>query len=545
MTMRRHVSEEQEKNRRIPKCRPVMAAECTTDVVQPHQSTFTTTISATLVFVAITVVGCGQRITPAPARGISVTASPAISAPPITKGGAPDVAPAVPAAVVPTVVRLTRAEAVRMALSDNRAYRQKEGQRVQAEVRSDIAHADLYSPRLQAIYTQRQDILDDGNGSVTASVPLLGLDVQPFATSDWNQAAVGNDVWNSSVGVTVSRRVFALYEHLRQRLPVSEADTALFVAANDLVLDAKRVELETTRAFFAVQNADARAAVRARRVDDAKVFLDFISENVKNGFKAPVEQTFAEISLNQAQADLVRDRAAVRDAAERLLQILAQPLSAQVEVVVEDLTASPALPANLDGDLARIRTEHEELASQRARMELTTQQMLVARDALAPEVTAGVTAERVYLGDRAFNGTVDEDDRLSLSLRLDMPLDLQRSQRARYRGLVRQSEDQQLALAESAGRLEQQLRAAHRRIAQLRITVDLGEKRVAAERDRLAATNARYEAGAIDNLEVSRAKQALDDAEVSLLDARIELAQAAAEYRALLPALKTTESHAP
>jgi len=525
MTMRCHVSGRREKSGRILMRQQVL--------------------TASLALIVMSQAGCGQRIAPVPARGASVTASPAPSAPLAENPGAPVGAPALPVAVTPKVVRLTRAEAVRMALSDNRAYRQREGQRVQAEVRSDIAHAELYAPRLQAIYTRRQDLLDDGDGSVTASVPLLGLDVQPFATSDWNESTLGNDVWNSSVGVTVSRRVFALYEHLRQRLPVNEADTALLVAANDLVLDAKRVELDTTRAFFSVQNAEARAAVRARRVDDAKVFLDFISENVKNGFKAPVEQTFADISLNQAQADLVRDRTAVRDAAERLLQILAQPLDAQVEIVVEDLSASPGLPANFDGDLARVRADHEELASQRARMELTNQQMLVARDALAPEVTAGVTAERVYLGDSAFNGSVDEDDRLSLSLRLDMPLDLQRSQRARYRGLVRQSEDQQLALAESTGRLEQQLRAAHRRIAQLRITVDLGEKRVAAESDRLAATNARYEAGAIDNLEVSRAKQALDDAEVSLLDARIELAQAAAEYRALLPALRTTESRVP
>jgi outer membrane protein TolC len=500
-------------------------------------------LSATLAVTALVVAGCGLRPPAAPVPGVSVTALPAPDPQPavVAPGGAP--AAAAPAA--PVEIHLTRAEAVRRALADNRVYRQREGQRVQAEVRSDVAHAELYAPRLQAIYTKRRDADDDGSGSVTASLPLLGLDVQPFATSDWTQATPSGDVWDSAVGVTVSRRVFALYEHLRQRLPVTQADTDLFAAANDLVLAAKGLELEATRAFFAVQNAEARAAVRARRVDDARAFLDFITENVKNGFKAPVEQTFAEISLNQAQADLLRDRSAVRDAAERLLQLLAEPLDARLEIAAEDLSISPALPGDLDADLARIRSGHEELASQRARIGLSEQQLLVARDELAPEVTAGVTAERVYTGSGAFNGDQAQDDRLALSLRLDLPLDLQRAQRARYRGVARQLADQRLALAETADRLEGQLRAAHRRIAQQRTAVELGGKRVAAEGSRLAATNARYEAGAIDNLEVSRAKQSLDDAEVSLLDARIDLAQAAAEYRSLLPARLASEGRAP
>lgn len=475
--------------------------------------------------VASVVVACAPRPLPAPARGVSVTAQPA---------PAPS-SPVLPAA--PSVaLRLTRAEAVRLALHDNRAYRQQEGRRIQAEVGSVVAHAELYAPRLSAIYTKRQDALDDGSGSVSASVPLLGLEVQPFATSDWDQTTAGADTWNSAVGVTVSRRIFALYEHLRQRLPVSEADTTLVIAAHDVVLEAKRLELEATRAFFAVQNAEARAAVRARRVEDAKAFRDFISENVDNGFKAPIERTFAEISLNQAQADLLRDRTAARDAAERLLLLLARPLDSELTVVAEDLSLSPELPGDLPGDLARIRADHEALASQRARLDLSGQQALVARDALAPEVSAGLTAERVYTGGSAFNGDQLEDDRLSLTLQLELPLDLQRAQRARYRGLMRQIADQQLALEELENRLEQQLRAAYRRIAQQRTAVELGDRRVSAERDRLAATNARYQAGSIDNLEVSRAKQSLDDAEVSLLDARIDLAQAVAEYRSVLPA---------
>ena len=62
-----------------------------------------------------------------------------------------------------------------------------------------------------------------------------------------------------------------------------------------------------------------------RRVADARQFLAFVTENVKQGFKAPVEELFASISLNQAEADLVRDLAQLRDAGERLLAVLGAP----------------------------------------------------------------------------------------------------------------------------------------------------------------------------------------------------------------------------
>ena len=45
----------------------------------------------------------------------------------------------------------------------------------------------------------------------------------------------------------------------------------------------------------------------------------------------------------------------------------------------------------------------------------------------------------------------------------------------------------------------------------------------------------KYEQGDVDNLEVTRAKQDLDAAEIRLLDARIDLRLAIAEYESILP----------
>ena len=496
--------------------------------------------------IALALAGCGRdRVAPpAPIAGVSVTAAPSPTpspTPAMETVGVDGAAPALEAPVpvpAPTPVRLTRAEAVRLALAQNRPYLQRESARDRAQSGQEVARAQVYAPRLRADYTRRRDALDDGDVLAEASLPLLGFEVRPFASSAWNQRSdpAATNAYDSSVGITVSRRLLALYEHVRQRLPISQADTEFYIAANELVLQAKQLELDTNRAFFAAQNAAARARVRERRVADARQFLAFVTENVKQGFKAPVEELFASISLNQAEADLVRDLAQLRDAGERLLAVLALPIGAPLDLVDEDVSVPPPAPAQLEADLARLTSEHEELANVRARIDLAQDRLVVARDALLPVVTAGVTAERRWIGERSFAGTDSRDDTVALTLSLDMPLDLQRAERARWQQSQAELAELELGQRETAARLEGDLRSVHRRIERLLLTVQLSERRLAAERSRLEATLKRYEAGAVDNLEVTRAKQALDDTEVGLLDARIELALAAAEYRAKLPA---------
>jgi len=489
---------------------------------------------------ALTLAGCGgHRVAPpAPAPGNSVTSTPS---PALAPDAAVDAAAAaaVPAPA-PEPVRLTRAVAVRLALAQNRPYLQKESARQRAQLGQEVARAQVYAPKLHADYTRRRDGLDDGDVRAEASLPLLGFEVRPFAASAWNQRLdpAAADAYDSSVGVTISRRLLAISEHVRQRLPISQADTEFFTAANDLVLQAKQLELDANRAFFAAQNAAARARVRERRVADARQFLAFLAENVKQGFKAPVEELFASISLNQAEADLVRERAVLRDAGERLLALLALPIGAPLDLVDEDVSVPPPAPSRLEADLARVTADHEELANVRARIDLARERLTVARDGLLPVVTAGVTAERRWVGERSFASADSHDDTLALTVSLDMPLDLQRAERARWRQAQAELVELELGQGETAARLEGDLRSVHRRIERLLLTVQLAERRLAAERSKLDATLKRYEAGAVDNLEVTRAKQDLDDAEVGLLDARIELALAAAEYRSRLPATR-------
>ena len=92
-----------------------------------------------------------------------------------------------------------------------------------------------------------------------------------------------------------------------------------------------------------------------------------------------------------------------------------------------------------------------------------------------------------------------------------------------------------LELVDTRRDLEKRLLSKMRSIQRWNTTVTLSTERLEAEQRKLEATLKRYETGTTDNLEVTRAKQAMDDAEVSLLDARINRIVAVAEYQTMIP----------
>lgn len=461
--------------------------------------------------------------------------APSTSAPGDTAAVVTTVVSAAPQVITAEPLRLTRQECIRMALSANRAYLQRVGARERARLGAEIALAELYRPVLRADYTAATEAADGGGGRIEAQLPFAGVEVRPFATTEWTDAT---EEYTSAYGIAFSRRIFALAEHVRLRLPLSQAEVDYLAAAYELLAEAKTLEREVTRSFLAVQNAEARVRVRQDRVTDAKSFLDNVEQNVLHGFRPRADRLFAEISLNQAEADLVRERAAERDAVERLLNLLSQPLDASIDLQPEDLVNLPELPADFAADLEVLLVAHEDIVVQDARLDLLDERLRIARDDVAPEIFATFTAERRMTGTGPFGTQIEDEDRLALRFDLNLPLDGQRVEWARQLQLRRQITDQRLARAATVARLEQDLRATWRAWERSHTEAELAVTRVVIERDRLEAVLARYEAGEVDNLEVTRAKQALDDAEVRLLDARIGLVNTAAEYRALLPAVR-------
>ena len=414
-----------------------------------------------------------------------------------------------------------------LAVAHNRALRRATYAAERVGLGRDIARRAITSPLLNASY-QVQEGDDTSSGSAGAIGHWAGFEVEPFISFLYDQA--GADEMVGSYGVAVSRQLFRIdTERIRQYLPLTGATRDFHIALNERVLELRGLRLKVVQAFYNIQRLNMRVAVRARRETDAGRFLEEIKANVVNGLAAPVEETNATISLNQAQADLVGERTRLQNAKEVLLDLLGTDLQQPLGIREDDLTTITHARIDLPADVALVRAQHERVRNLLLAMEVRRLEFRVDLDELRPDLNATVSASRDTNGP-------DDDGEVSAMLNLSVPLDGYRAERARATQDRLRLLELTLDLAEIRSGLEQELRRRWRNIDQLQITARLAQERLDAEQRKLLATVKRYEAGGLDNLEVVRAKEAVDNAELSLLEARIARILEEAQYRAQLPA---------
>ena len=437
--------------------------------------------------------------------------------------------------------------ATEAAFAKNRSFLDARSAVLRARLGVTVANANVFAPQLKLGYQVRNAGDDTGDARAELAMKSMGFNITPYIRMGLDGEAgttpAGNQVpqTTSAVGLSISRALFNISEHLAQRLPVDEAEQSLFSAANTLIIRARQLELSTARSFLAVQKAEARLAVRERRVADAEAFLKSVRDRVDHGFAAPLDGLNAEIDLNQAQADLNGERTSLASARQELNDVLGRALQTEFQLVAEDvgparISALAAPP--IDDDVARMLSGNEDLGTQARAIDLAIQRLRVRRDQLAPQVVATVSGESRTIAP-AFSDGVRDEKVASLGLTWTMPLD--GFQAARANALIAEDELTAALRARDDRRaeLERDLRNLHRQIVQARAAVTLGERRLEVERARLDATLRRYEAGLVDNLEVTRAKQSVDSAELGLLDGRIGVILLDAEYRSKLPVRPT------
>ena len=444
---------------------------------------------------------------------------------------------------------MTLREVIDRAIVANRDLRAARSALLQARLGRIIAETTVFSPTLTASYTSYNGGGDNGTGTIALTGKALGFEIEPYLRMGYlplgRQSAdlVGPpDAYGTAAGVTISRRLFAIAEHVRQRLPITQADLAIYNAANQLVLSGRDLERKATEQFLAVQRADARLVVRERRLRDAREFLDTVRDRIAHGFASPLDGLYGEIDLNQAEADLIADRTAQASALEQLDNLLDRPVTAPLAIVpevIDDARIAAVPNHDLAKDTQAVLVGHEQLGSAAKQAELLALQLRVQRDNLWPDLTAALTAERGANGSAPFDDRDSLGNTIALTVTWTMPLDGWRADRARFNQIGKQIEDQERTAAGLRADLEIRLRDTWRQIDAQRRQAALSTRRLEIEHLRMEATLRRYETGAVDNLEVTRAKQSLSDAELALLDAGISLVLADAQYRALLPMTPT------
>ncbi len=428
-------------------------------------------------------------------------------------------------------------------LAHNRDLRGQINGAERARLDVTVAHSDVYTPRLTASGGRTRTSNASGSVRADAAVARVALDTQvlgftvaPYVAGSWSETEGTFDgtPYGSAAGLAISRRIFALAEGTRLSQQLTSADRAYAKAVNSLTLRTRRIALESATAFFELQRSQSRIRLRESRLKQTREFLVGVRESVAAGLKAPIEETNAAIDANQAEANLLSDQQALATARDRLLSLLDRPLGTDVLIEPSDVTGvRPDLPP-LEQDVSRVLTAHEDLLNLRIDQEQALDDTAIAQDRVAPQVTATASAGRTWESDTP-GGTDEPADVVALSFDLDMPLDGWSGERAGLRKQLRIERDLRLRLRSAEVELERTVRELRRRIDNQVRSVALAQQRLEAERAKFAATEASYRTGRVDNLELTRARETLDRAEVDLIESRIDLVLALAAREALVP----------
>jgi outer membrane protein len=420
-----------------------------------------------------------------------------------------------------------------LGISGNRSLARRRSALERAFHGRDIAETEVFLPELTASYTS-----EAGDNEVLESrveldyTGFAGFSVRPFVSVERDNSVA--DTNSTSTGITISRPVLALHEHIRRRLPITRADRDILVAENDLRLAGRDLRLDIVRAYYDVQRARLRLGVRKSRVTDSQEFLEVTQKRVDTGFSAPVDIVNATINLNRAQADLIAEETNVENARDSLRQVLGLDLNDALGLAPYE-PGAPGFEFDVKVDSLHMMAFHETLLNQRLAIDFADKELDIQRDRVRPQLDLSLTAERRSDSDSFFSGRDRSADDYRVELTYQTTLDFKKSARARMEQLLLSQEERHSSLKDAEVNLHRRLREAARRIEQLRLRIDLAEARLKSEQDKLTATLARYERGNVDNLEVTRAKQTVDDAQISLIESQINLVLAIESYRAILP----------
>lgn len=421
--------------------------------------------------------------------------------------------------------------------NNNRSLQRKTSAFERAKLGRSIAETEVFLPTMSASYNMTEDA-NTGSGNVDLTYDgIAGFEIEPFLRLRYDDSDESEDLGHTTAyGITVSRPIFAIHEHIRQRLPISRAAKGVLVAQNEFRLESRQVRLAVTQAFYAVQRVNARLSVREKRVTDARDFLRVTKRRVENGFSAPVDVVNAAIDLNRAEADLISERTSLENSLDVLREVMGLELSREVSLQNWDQTQLPDYKYDLTNDTVHVASHHERIVNLILEIELAEREIKVERDAVRPDLVLSVTAQRDSEGDSFFTDSADEaEDEILVGLSYEWALDFNKADRARLRQSKHEQIERYLRLKDAEIDIVKSLRRIARDIEQFKERIELAEVLFIAERNKLDATTTRYERGNVDNLEVTRAKQALDSAEIALLESRINLLLAIERYKALIP----------
>lgn len=438
-------------------------------------------------------VAAGAQEIPAPAGAAPVDTAPGRDVTP-PAGDTPD-----PAAAQVLPLSLREAEELALGRNERVLIAREEIEHTRGQIREVRAQS---LPSLDVTYSYARNI----------QRPVIffnqGGEVQQISIGSDNDNTVSLEVDQTlfSRAVNAASRAAQIAERV-SRLGLEEAGESL--------------TLDVRRAYYAALVNEQLVVVQEQALAQAQARLRQVDQFVDVGTAAEFDRLTAEVEVDNIRPLLIEARNDLALSLNELKRLLAIPQD-QAIALTDSLTYEP-LDLTLEEAQAQARLERDDVARQRATVQLQQQVVAVERAQSFPELSLAFDVSRRASSDEFVPATSDFSQSATAALELTVPVfdGRQAEGRVRQARADLAKEELRLTALEQDVELEvqqglQNARAGAERIEAARSTVARAERA-------LEIAQTRFANGLSTQLE-------LNDAELALTEARTTLARALFDY---------------
>ncbi len=397
--------------------------------------------------------------------------------------------------------------------------RQSDPVLAQAQAQDLIAEEDVAQaraqllPQLSASYSYSRSRTHRRNTAPTEVSP---------GTFDVFTSRSANEGFGTNFQASLSQSLFDFgkYANLKSSHARSDAQDELFRAAQQNLI------IRVSKAYFGVLGAEDQLNFAKAREKALAKQLDQAQQRYDVGLSAITDVNEAKANHDAATANVIQAQNALDDAREVLAQITGKA-PRNLEVLREDLPMAPPSPDNQQAWVEQALQQNPRVLAQRHQLEAAEKGVTVARSARLPTLGASLNyshspswGDDLYAAPgMPFHSNSDMEN-TSIGLTLTIPIFSGGATRSRVRQSIQRRELARYTLEEQKRQIKLTTRNAYRSVIAGISEVEARKQAVISANSALEATQAGYEVGTRNIIDVLNVQQQLFQARSAYSEAR-------------------------
>ncbi|WPB81637.1 TolC family protein [Archangium violaceum] len=416
-----------------------------------------------------------------------------------------------------TVALATHATPIR--LEDARARSRENVQALTAVLEASSAEQDVRVARSSLL----PQIRFSGSGNLTYIGPQRSYNIVPVEGGGFQQLAVDTPEVafpNLSLGVSISQLLYdrAVWARLEQSGAQLEAQRGEALEQQDTS------ELEGITRFYSLFRSQATIQVLDANVRRSEQQLDRARALFQAGRVGKAEELSAQVNLGNDRIAVVSRQSQLATDQARLTTWLAMPGAEVVEAVDPGvLTQTPAPAPTLEHALKEARTRRPLLVALRQRLRAAELQRSIATAGYLPRFSLDAAYQRQGQDPEIFFGQPSRQNVVRGGVSISWDVFNGFTTQAQTRRAEYQTRAAELNMQQSEREMEGTVRQSHVALEAQIVSAELAEANRKAAADALVLAEERFNAGVSSTLEVRDAQLKLTQAELTLLENRINV----------------------